>query len=241
MNEEVILNAIDKLTVAKRYAEAAKLKAYIQQDSEAFRKMENDTLILAYKKHYLDDTAFAQTFEAIEKLKRSPLYKHRVKLATKRAEQTMKELEKRNASCFSEEDINNLAMSYDKMDGFCEKPLKQLYFSLKGHLDKNKVPHSDIYAQVEVARIFCETACKSLEIDTEMARKEGITLYLRLQNKHIKSLLNATSTLARTLFDGREDKKIDLNDAPYAQQAYNNLAKAVCSYENIIDAIEFEK
>lgn len=162
---------------------------------------ENEAMVIGctYNVLFTNDIVIGLTIEAVESIRKSPLYRFDTKRKVNIVEKDRLKYER-----LINEVIGNTSSFFaDDNDIFLEdiqKHVDILYYSIKREFDKVNLSFSDIIARMELARTLCEFSCLQLDKrEEELQEKDkrfkkfGID-YLRLTN-----LLRSLSETMKTL------------------------------------------
>lgn len=162
---------------------------------------ENEAMVIGctYNVLFTNDIVIGLTIEAVESIRKSPLYRFDTKRKVNIVEKDRLKYER-----MINEVIGNTSSFFaDANDIFLEdiqKHVDILYYSIKREFDKVNLSFSDIIARMELARTLCEFSCLQLDKREEELqdkdkrfKKFGID-YLRLTN-----LLRSLSETMKTL------------------------------------------
>ena len=162
---------------------------------------ENEAMVIGctYNVLFTNDIVIGLTIEAVESIRKSPLYRFDTKRKVNIVEKDRLKYER-----MINEVIGNTSSFFaDANDIFLEdiqKHVDILYYSIKREFDKVNLSFSDIIARMELARTLCEFSCLQLDKrEEELQEKDkrfkkfGID-YLRLTN-----LLRSLSETMKTL------------------------------------------
>ena len=162
---------------------------------------ENEAMVIGctYNVLFTNDIVIGLTIEAVESIRKTPLYrfdtKRKVNIVEKdrlKYERLINEVIGNTSSFFA--DANAIFLED------IQKHVDILYYSIKREFDKVNLSFSDIIARMELARTLCEFSCLQLDKrEEELQEKDkrfkkfGID-YLRLTN-----LLRSLSETMKTL------------------------------------------
>lgn len=162
---------------------------------------ENEAMVIGctYNVLFTNDIVIGLTIEAVESIRKTPLYrfdtKRKVNIVEKdrlKYERMINEVIGYTSSFFA--DANDIFLED------IQKHVDILYYSIKREFDKVNLSFSDIIARMELARTLCEFSCLQLDKrEEELQEKDkrfkkfGID-YLRLTN-----LLRSLSETMKTL------------------------------------------
>lgn len=162
---------------------------------------ENEAMVIGctYNVLFTNDIVIGLTIEAVESIRKSPLYRFDTKRKVNIVEKDRLKYER-----MINEVIGNTSSFFaDANDIFLEdiqKHVDILYYSIKREFDKVNLSFADIIARMELARTLCEFSCLQLDKrEEELQEKDkrfkkfGID-YLRLTN-----LLRSLSETMKTL------------------------------------------
>lgn len=162
---------------------------------------ENEAMVIGctYNVLFTNDIVIGLTIEAVESIRKSPLYRFDTKRKVNIVEKDRLKYER-----LINEVIGNTSSFFaDANDIFLEdiqKHVDILYYSIKREFDKVNLSFSGIIARMELARTLCEFSCLQLDKrEEELQEKDkrfkkfGID-YLRLTN-----LLRSLSETMKTL------------------------------------------
>lgn len=162
---------------------------------------ENEAMVIGctYNVLFTNDIVIGLTIEAVESIRKSPLYRFDTKRKVNIVEKDRLKYER-----MINEVIGNTSSFFaDANDIFLEdiqKHVDILYYSIEREFDKVNLSFSDIIARMELARTLCEFSCLQLDKrEEELQEKDkrfkkfGID-YLRLTN-----LLRSLSETMKTL------------------------------------------
>lgn len=162
---------------------------------------ENEAMVIGctYNVLFTNDIVIGLTIEAVESIRKTPLYRFDTKRKVNIVEKDRLKYER-----MINEVIGNTSSFFaDANDIFLEdiqKHVDILYYSIKREFDKVNLSFSDIIARMELARTLCEFSCLQLDKrEEELQEKDkrfkkfGID-YLRLTN-----LLRSLSETMKTL------------------------------------------
>lgn len=162
---------------------------------------ENEAMVIGctYNVLFTNDIVIGLTIEAVESIRKSPLYRFDTKRKVNIVEKDRLKYER-----MINEVIGNTSSFFaDANDIFLEdiqKYVDILYYSIKREFDKVNLSFSGIIARMELARTLCEFSCLQLDKrEEELQEKDkrfkkfGID-YLRLTN-----LLRSLSETMKTL------------------------------------------
>lgn len=162
---------------------------------------ENEAMVIGctYNVLFTNDIVIGLTIEAVESIRKSPLYRFDTKRKVNIVEKDRLKYER-----MINEAIGGTSSFFaDANDIFLEdiqKHVDILYYSIKREFDKVNLSFSDIIARMELARTLCEFSCLQLDKrEEELQEKDkrfkkfGID-YLRLTN-----LLRSLSETMKTL------------------------------------------
>lgn len=162
---------------------------------------ENEAMVIGctYNVLFTNDIVIGLTIEAVESIRKSPLYRFDTKRKVNIVEKDRLKYER----MINEVIGNTSSFLADANDIFLEdiqKHVDILYYSIKREFDKVSLSFSDIIARMELARTLCEFSCLQLDKrEEELQEKDkrfkkfGID-YLRLTN-----LLRSLSETMKTL------------------------------------------
>lgn len=161
----------------------------------------NEAMVIGctYNVLFTNDIVIGLTIEAVESIRKSPLYRFDTKRKVNIVEKDRLKYER----MINEVIGNRSSFFADANDIFLEdiqKHVDILYYSIKREFDKVNLSFSDIIARMEIARTLCEFSCLQLDKrEEELQEKDkrfkkfGID-YLRLTN-----LLRSLSETMKTL------------------------------------------
>jgi hypothetical protein len=126
------------------------------------------TLVLyASAAHMQNELALDYTLEAVEEVKKTPLFKQDIKKQVRAVEA---EMNKYNARIWAEltngtddSAIIGIDRNKEKFVGKLNNALTRFYYAIKQSLDDHRIPHSAMFAQLETADDLLGMACLSLE------------------------------------------------------------------------------
>lgn len=162
---------------------------------------ENEAMVIGctYNVLFTNDIVIGLTIEAVESIRKSPLYRFDIKRKVNIVEKDRLKYERMINKVIG----NTSSFFADANDIFLEdiqKHVDILYYSIKREFDKVNLSFSDIIARMELARTLCEFSCLQLDKrEEELQEKDkrfkkfGIN-YLRLTN-----LLRSLSETMKTL------------------------------------------
>lgn len=162
---------------------------------------ENEAMVIGctYNVLFTNDIVIGLTIEAVESIRKSPLYRFDTKRKVNIVEKDRLKYER-----MINEVIGNTSSFFaDANDIFLEdiqKHVDILYYSIKREFDKVNLSFSDIIARMELARTLCEFSCLQLdkreeELQGKDKRFKKFSIdYLRLTN-----LLRSLSETMKTL------------------------------------------
>lgn len=170
-----------------------------EEANNIIAKNEAMVIVCTYNVLFTNDIVIGLTIEAVESIRKSPLYRFDTKRKVNIVEKDRLKYER-----MINEVIGNTSSFFaDANDIFLEdiqKHVDILYYSIKREFDKVNLSFSDIIARMELARTLCEFSCLQLDKrEEELQEKDkrfkkfGID-YLRLTN-----LLRSLSETMKTL------------------------------------------
>lgn len=196
---------------------------------------QHESLVIAttYNILFTNDIVCGFVVEAIGKIQKSPLYKHRTKQLINQCS-----IERRKYETFINRIIGDkddfFANANDSFRVDIDKYLNTLYYSIKQAFDNNCIKHSDVISSLEVARTMCEFSCAQFdkrikELKDTDSRFDGFAIeYMRLT-----SLLHKLHEVMRSL-----DIPVTVNlNTPNCAAAINILSKKLIDGEIISKAI----
>lgn len=136
---------------------------------------ENEAMVIGctYNVLFTNDIVIGQTLDAIEYVKKSPLYRMKTKQIINRIEVEMRKYKRLVNSVIGERS----AFFADANDIFLEdiqKHIDILYWSIKREFDRCNLEHSDILARLELARTLCRFGCLQLDKrEDELQKKDS--------------------------------------------------------------------
>lgn len=125
---------------------------------------ENEAMVIGctYNVLFTNDIVIGLTIEAVESIRKSPLYRFDTKRKVNIVEKDRLKYER-----LINEVIGNTSSFFaDANDIFLEdiqKHVDILYYSIKREFDKVNLSFSDIIARMELARTLCEFSCLQLD------------------------------------------------------------------------------
>lgn len=186
-----------------------------------------------YNVLFTNDIVCGLVIDAVEAVRKSPLYRQKTKQEVNQVEREKTKYEKLVNSVIGD----RISFFADANDSFLEdvqKHVEVLYWSIKREFDQHGVKHSDVVARVEIARTMADFACKQLD-QREAELQEKDARFKRFNIGYIRQtdLYNALRKLTRTL---GVPCKIDLN-TPDCLLAINILSKKLADAKIIAKAI----
>lgn len=196
---------------------------------------ENEAMVIGctYNVLFTNDIVIGLTIEAVESIRKSPLYRFDTKRKVNIVEKDRLKYER-----MINEVIGNTSSFFaDANDIFLEdiqKHVDILYYSIKREFDKVNLSFSDIIARMELARTLCEFSCLQLDKrEEELQEKDkrfkkfGID-YLRLTNL-LRSLSETMKTLnvPCTVNLNTEECTKEINILSVKLADANTIAKAI--------------
>lgn len=196
---------------------------------------ENEAMVIGctYNVLFTNDIVIGLTIEAVESIRKSPLYRFDTKRKVNIVEKDRLKYER-----MINEVIGNTSSFFaDANDIFLEdiqKYVDILYYSIKREFDKVNLSFSDIIARMELARTLCEFSCLQLDKrEEELQEKDkrfkkfGID-YLRLTNL-LRSLSETMKTLnvPCTVNLNTEECTKEINILSVKLADANTIAKAI--------------
>ena len=203
------------------------------QATQIVSKYEPLVVLATYNILFTNDIVCANVIDSIEGLKRTSLYRQRIKQLARKTDDARKDYEKLVNKIISD----RCAFFADANETFAEevnRHVKILYWSIKREMDKHSVEHSDVLSKLETARTLCDFACQQFdkrleELKQTDRRFSGFHLdYLRLTN-----LLRLMNELMRTFY---LPCLLDFN-TPECLYAIDILAKKLVDADRIARAI----
>lgn len=196
---------------------------------------ENEAMVIGctYNVLFTNDIVTGLTIEAVEDIKKSPLYRMRTKQAVNRVEVERKKYEKLINGIVRERS----GFFADANDIFTEdirKHVDILYWSIKREFDKFNLKHSDIIARLELARTLCEFGCVQLDRrEEELQAKDSRFRRFGIEYLRQTNLLHALNEAMCTI---NVPCMIDLNTED-CTRAINILSVKLADAEIIAKAI----
>lgn len=203
------------------------------QATQIVSKYEPLVVLATYNILFTNDIVCANVIDSIAGLKKTSLYRQRIKQLAGKADDARKDYEKLVNEIISD----RCAFFADANDVFSErinKHIQILYYCIKREFDKYKIPQSDIIAKLETARTLCDFSCQQFDKRLEELREKdhrfrGFHLdYLRLTN-----LLRLMNELIQAF---RLPCTVDLN-TPECLTAIDVLAQKLVNGDLIAKAI----
>ena len=196
------------------------------QATQIVSKYEPLVVLATYNILFTNDIVCANVIDSIEGLKRTSLYRQRIKQLARKADDARKDYEKLVNKIISD----RCTFFADANDVFSEeinKHIQILYYCIKREFDRHKIGQSDIIAKLETARTLCDFSCQQFDKRLEELREKDhrfrrfhldylrLTNLLRLMNELIQSFrlpctvylntpecLTAIDVLAQKLVNG---------------------------------------
>lgn len=203
------------------------------QATQIVSKYEPLVVLATYNILFTNDIVCGNVIDSIAELKKTSLYRQRVKQLANKADDARKSYEKLVNEIVSD----RCTFFADANDVFSEeisKHIQILYYCIKREFDRHKFPQSDIIAKLETARTLCEFSCQQFDKRLEELREKdrrfrGFHLdYLRLTN-----LLRLMNELIHSF---RLPCTVDLN-TPECLTAIDVLAQKLVNGDLIAKAI----
>ena len=195
----------------------------------------HESLVVActYNILFTNDIVMGLIVETAEAIKKTPLYKQKVKQLLRSCEVERRKYEKLVEGIIGDKieffaDANEVFM----MD--VKKHIDTLYYSIKNELDKSDVPHSSTISKAQQACTMAGFACVQFDKRMEELKKTDI----RLKKFSLQYLrLTTTSHKLSELMDAIPiNRTIDLNVTP-ASQSLDIVSKKLADVDSIAKAI----
>lgn len=162
---------------------------------------ENEAMVIGctYNVLFTNDIVIGLTIEAVESIRKSPLYRFDTKRKVNIVEKDRLKYER----MINEVIGNTNSFFADANDIFLEdiqKHVDILYYSIKREFDKVKLSFSDIIARMELARTLCEFSCLQLDKrEEELQEKDKRFKKLGIDYLRLTNLLRSLSETMKTL------------------------------------------
>lgn len=196
---------------------------------------ENEAMVIGctYNVLFTNDIVVSLTIEAVESVRKSPLYRMKTKQTINRVEAERKKYERLVNGIISDRS----AFFADANDVFVEEIQKHvdiLYWSIKREFDKHNLKHSDIIARLELARTLCAFGCVQLDKrEEELQAKDKRFKKVKIDYLRQTDLLHTLDEAMRTM---NVPYTIDLNTEE-CTRAINILSVKLADAEIIAKAI----
>lgn len=162
---------------------------------------ENEAMVIGctYNVLFTNDIVIGLTIEAVESIRKSPLYRFDTKRKVNIVEKDRLKYER-----LINEVIGNTSSFFaDANDIFLEdiqKHVDILYYSIKREFDKVNLSFSDIIARMELARTLCEFSCLQLDKrEEELQEKDKRFKKFGIDYLRLTDLLRSLSETMKTL------------------------------------------
>lgn len=121
---------------------------------------------------FANDEAGLTLFDAMSKLKRSPLYKQKVKFLANKAQAAYDKYEKNFRSMFDNKEYLNVSYSlYDKYQDYISPHIGKLRLSILSVLTRLEVPEREMLSYVLTASCMLDIATETVKIKDMMIKK----------------------------------------------------------------------
>lgn len=166
------------------------------------------TLTAIYNILVTNDLMLAQVAEAIYRIKKTSIYKQRVKQQTNRLEELRTNFEKKMQEVAGPQ-IGFLADVAQLIQDECQVNIDQLIESITDEFTKVNHPYPSLMAHIELARTLSELAVINLDLRYKEMIERKIPCAKQIQWLRQKDILHATTKLSELMFKGG---KINLNN-----------------------------
>ena len=196
---------------------------------------ENEAMVIGctYNVLFTNDIVVGQIIEAVEAIKKSPLYRMKTKKVINHVEVERKKYERMINGIVNDRS----AFFADANDIFVEEIQKHidiLYWSIKREFDKYNLEYSDVIAMLELARTLCSFACVQLdkreeELQAKDKRFKSVKIdYLRQTNLlHALDEAMGTINVPYTVDLNTEDCTRSINILSVKLADADTIAKAI--------------
>lgn len=134
----------------------------MQEFDEVIKDTEGYVVACTYNVIFTNDITIGEVVDGIDKLKHTPLYKHRTKQVANEVGKLRKEYESKVFQICAD----NRWFYADANESFSEEVMNDieiLYYSIKRVFDNAGLVYSDVLARLELARTLAELACVNLD------------------------------------------------------------------------------
>ena len=196
---------------------------------------ENEAMVIGctYNVLFTNDIVIGQVVEAVETIKRSPLYRMKTKQLINKVEIVRRKYERMvneviGGRCTFFADANDIFLED------IQKHLDVLYWSIKRVFDKHNLIHSDVISKLELARTMCEFGCAQLDKrEEELQEKDKRFRKIKIDYLRQTELLKMLNEVMRTM---EIPSIVNLNTED-TTRAINILSVKLASAEIIAKAI----
>lgn len=196
---------------------------------------QNESLVIAatYNILFTNDIVCGLVIDAIEKVKKSPLYRHRTKQLINQCSAERSSYEKLINRIIGDRN-EFFANANDLFREDIDKHLDVLYYSIKQVFDKHRIPNSGVISLLEQTRTMCEFSCAQFDKRVEELKKADNRFNgFALEYMRITSLLHKLNETMRSI---DIPTTVDLNTESCIN-AINILSKKLVDGEVIAKAI----
>lgn len=179
-------------------------------------------------------------FDAIERIKATPLYRHKVKFELNTAARLYYKYEHMHMQNFGD----RLQLFYDYLDQVEEdiqKHVNILRMSIKNVLDKYGQTGTELKSYVETARTLLDYACHLYDIQIDVANKEvsGIDFDKWMNPARLTGVFRHFSAVSDMICRTEGDVDINLNADKNITLAFEIIEKKLTS-EDFLNKVAFE-
>lgn len=195
----------------------------------------HESLVVActYNILFTNDIVMGLILEAAEAIKKTPLYKQKVKQLLKSCEVERRKYEKLVEAIIGDK-IEFFAEANEVFTMDVKQYVDTLFYSIKNELDKGDVPHSSAISKAQQACTMAGFACVQFDRRMDELKKTDIRLKkFSLQYLRLTTLSHKLSELMDAI---PIDRTIDLNVTP-ASQSLDIVSKKLADIDSIAKAI----
>lgn len=199
------------------------------------QKNNNALVIGTYNILFTNDIASTAVLDAMEMLKKSKYYRHKIKKLAGDIKNERLRYEKFMRMIVGNK-IDFFAEANDRFLETVSEPLTVLHYSIKSEFDKVKGVDSELFAYLEKARVLCDFSVAQYDLRMQ----EMCELDYRLRRYNLVYLrLTRLAFLMNTLMEQFTfDQFIEVNTKT-CQDAMRVLARKLANAKTILDTIDF--
>ena len=167
-------------------------------------------VVSVYNTIFTNDICCGQIIDAVDAVKKSKFYKHRMKQCINLIEKEQRRYEKMINAIIGKKDMCNFfADSNDRFLENIEDDITKLHFAFKQVFDREKMEDSSLLAKVEVARTLCEFSCYQLDRRIADLAKVGAE-FKNIPLSYLR-LTTLSHLLSEAMDEFKPGKKINLD------------------------------